>query len=127
MNNPTSLTREQNLHTWSHIISECQEAKASGVKVIDWLKSHNISKDTYYYWYAEVRKEFLPEQASIVPVPSKLINGDMVSSNPTPVTCSPQNTTSTCIRLIINDVSIEVSHLSDTDTLVNVIKAVRYA
>ena len=54
MNNPTSLTREQNLHNWSQIISECQEAKARGTKVRDWLETRGISHDTYYYWYAEV-------------------------------------------------------------------------
>ena len=48
MNNPTSLTREQNLHNWSQIISECQEAKARGTKVRDWLETRGISHDTYY-------------------------------------------------------------------------------
>ena len=69
MNNPTSLTREQNLHNWSQIISECQEAKARGTKVRDWLETRGISHDTYYYWYAEVRKELINSAGSIVPIP----------------------------------------------------------
>ena len=43
MNNPTSLTREQNLHNWSQIISECQEAKARGTKVRDWLEMRLVA------------------------------------------------------------------------------------
>lgn len=52
MNNPTSLTREQNLHNCSQIISECQEAKVRDTKVRDWLETRGISHDAYYYLYA---------------------------------------------------------------------------
>ena len=54
MNNPTSLTRAQNLHNWSQIISECQEAKARGTKVsaviyslVETAKANNLR--TYEY------------------------------------------------------------------------------
>ena len=35
-------------YNWSQIISECQEAKARGTKVRDWLETRGISHDTYY-------------------------------------------------------------------------------
>ena len=73
MNNPTSLTRKQNLHNWSQIILECQEAKARGTKVRDWLETRGISHDSYYYWYAEVRKELINSAGSIVPIPETVI------------------------------------------------------
>ena len=130
MNNPTSLTREQNLHNWSQIIAECQEAKARGTKVRDWLETRGISHDAYYYWYAEVRKELINSVESIVPIPETVFKSAN-DSNPIVTTDvsipHSQTQTSSFIRIVINDISIEVTNLTNPDTLTNVIKAVRYA
>ena len=130
MNTPTSLTREQNLHNWSQIISECQEAKARGTKVRDWLETRGISNDAYYYWYAEVRKELINSAGSIVPIPETIIKSANDSNAIVTTDVSiphPQTQTSSFIRIVINDISIEVTNLTNPDTLTNVIKAVRYA
>ena len=130
MNNPTSLTREQNLHNWSQIIAECQEAKARGTKVRDWLETRGISHDAYYYWYAEVRKELINSDVSIVPIPETVIKSANDSNAIVTTDVSiphPQTQTSSFIRIVINDISIEVTNLTNPDTLTNVIKAVRYA
>ena len=131
MKNPTSLTREQNLQNWSKIISECQAAKAKGNKVRDWLEAHNIPHDTYYYWYAEVRNTLVDEVSpgqDIIPISQSIISGtdtsDVVEAAPNyPIPTS----SSSCIRLTVNGITIEVDDLVNPDTLTNVIKAVRYA
>ena len=127
MNNPTNLTREQNLKNWSKIISECQDAKARGTKVGAWLNAHNISNDTYYYWYAEIRNSLINGAGTsqdIVPVSPNIISEVSTSEVIESTTINYLRTTgSSCIRLTINDVTIEINDL----TLTNVIKAVRYA
>ena len=126
MKNPTSLTREQNLQNWSKIISECQAAKAKGTKVRDWLEAHNIPHDTYYYWYAEVRNTLVDEVSpgqDIIPISQSIISGtdtsDVVEAAPNyPIPTS----SSSCIRLTVNGITIEVDDLVNPDTLTNVIK-----
>ena len=59
MNNTNLTNHSQQLSTWAKIINDCKEVKASGTTVKDWLKANNISHDTYYYWYAEVKKAFV--------------------------------------------------------------------
>lgn len=130
MNNPTSLTREQNLKNWSKIIHECQSAKAKGTKVRDWLEAHNISHDTYYYWYAEVRNSLMDEISTsqdIIPVSQDIISGTLVSDVLDATSNYPKATNNSCIRLTVNGITIEVDDLVNPDTLTNVIKAVRYA
>ena len=59
MNNTNSTNHSKQLRTWAKIINDCKAAKASGTTVKDWLKANNISHDTYYYWYAEVKKAYV--------------------------------------------------------------------
>lgn len=136
MNNISSTNRDEQLRTWAKIISDCKEAKASGIKVKDWLIANNISHDAYYYWYAEVKAAYvnnaLPEVVAIgddllstnVTVPTKV--QDTTSSINKPVSIATTSSIS-CIKLSINDISIEINELTNPELLTNVIKAVRYA
>lgn len=141
MNNSSNTTnREQQLLTWTQIISDCQAAKATGTKVKDWLKANNISKDTYYYWYREVKDSYinssLPE---IVPVSEVLTSSNTSSAsesftnvsyhdtNNTTFPATPSVSPSSSVRLSINVISIEVNKLTNPELLTNVIKAVHYA
>ena len=135
MNNTNSTNHSKQLRTWAKIINDCKAAKASGTTVKDWLKTNNISHDTYYYWYAEVKKAFvndsLPEIVAVsndlisssASIPAKPSNFSNVSS---PSARIPSYAPS-CIKLSINDVTIEVNELTNPELLANVIKAVRYA
>lgn len=135
MNNTNSTNQSKQLRTWAKIINDCKEAKASGTNVKDWLKANNISHDTYYYWYVEVKKAFvnnsLPEIVAVnnelvsssSSIPAKPSNFSNVSS---PSTRLPSYAPS-CIKLSINDVSIEVNELTNPELLANVLKAVLYA
>lgn len=126
MNSSNKSNHEQQLQVWAQIIADCKEAKASGTNTKDWLKSHNISHDTYYYWYRRVKESYrdksLPEIASI---PASIICPN--TSVPIVKDKSIQDMNQSSIKLSVNDVAIEISCLADPMLLVNVIKAVRYA
>lgn len=135
MNNTNSTNHSKQLRTWAKIINDCKAAKASGTTVKDWLKANNISHDTYYYWYAEVKKAYVNDSLpEIVSVDNELISSSASISS---TTSNFSNVSSTrtrispyalpSIRLSINDVSIEVNELTNPELLANVIKAVRYA
>ena len=132
MNNSSNTNREQQLVTWSQIISDCQSARASGIKVRDWLKANNISKDTYYYWYREVKDSYISSSLpEIIQVPEVLIP----STSSIPGSCTDDNNSSSAsrsvqsssIKLSINGINIEVNELSNPELLASVIKVVRYA
>lgn len=134
MNNSNNSNREQQLCIWTQIISDCQSAKASGTKVKDWLKTNNISKDSYYYWYRMVKDSYMSSSLpEIIPVSKDLITSPV---SPAPLSCPsssdvtfasipPLNHSS--VKLSINGISIEVNELTNHELLANVIKAVRYA
>ena len=77
MNNTNSTNRNKQLSTWDKIINDCKETKASGINVKDWLKANNISHDTYYYWYAEVKKAFVNDSLPEIVA----VNNELVSSS----------------------------------------------
>ena len=135
MNNTNLTNRSKQLSTWAKIINDCKEAKASGTTVKDWVKANNISHDTYYYWYAEVKKAFVNDSLPEIVA----VNNELVSSSAS-IPANPSNFSNvsspsaripsyapSCIKLSINDVSIEVNELTNPELLTNVIKAVRYA
>lgn len=75
MNNTNSTNHSKQLRTWAKIINDCKAAKASGTTVKDWLKANNISHDTYYYWYAEVKKAYVNDSLpEIVSVDNELVS-----------------------------------------------------
>ena len=126
MNNSTNSNHEQQLHTWRQIISDCMDARASGIKVKDWLRQQGISHDTYYYWYKEVKKAYIDNSLpDIVPVSNEIITTETIpvlSDNLPPslssATVIPSSASlSSCIRLTINGISIEVNELTDQDSL----------
>lgn len=128
MNNSISSSRDQQLLTWYQIISDCKEAKASGIKISDWLNSQGISRDTYYYWYSQVKNAYLNDSLpEIVPVKNELFSAPVSSSSSALTIPLSADTPSSVIRLCINDISIDVSALSNPDLLTNIIRAVRYA
>ena len=45
--NSITVKNQYQLTKWAAIIKECND---SGIKIKDWLKANNISKDQYYYW-----------------------------------------------------------------------------
>lgn len=51
--NSIVVKNQYQLTKWSAIIKECND---SGIKIKDWLKANNISKDQYYYWRRKLQE-----------------------------------------------------------------------
>lgn len=68
--NTTLATKQIRLQNWAAII---KDQKASGLKVIDYCRQHNISKDAYYYWFKKLKETALAESGFVEisqPMPS---------------------------------------------------------
>ena len=86
----SSLAKEYRLQEWAALIKECMN-RPKGMKVIEWYNERNISKDTYYYWFAKARQACLDARklkihsdtnsSSIVPIPRELITEPSVSED----------------------------------------------
>lgn len=127
MNNCSSTVNSNQIETWAKIIADCKEAKASGIKVLDWLNSQGISRDTYYYWYSRVKSAYLEKSDhEIVPLSEGIISPPTSSAKQHQNICSHGVPVSS-IKLSINGITIEVNELVNPELLTNVIKAVRYA
>lgn len=65
--NTKVVAHQYKLQQWTALIQEC---RSSGMKVKDWCKERDINKDTYYYWFSEVRKAAcasLPKVSDVEP------------------------------------------------------------
>ena len=63
--NTKLATKEIRLQEWASII---KSRKASGLKVDEYCKQHNISRNAYFYWLRKVKERALL-QAGFVEVP----------------------------------------------------------
>lgn len=54
--NSREAEKQYNLRKWAQIIKEC---KSSSEKIMDWIESHNISKDQYYYWQRQLKDAYM--------------------------------------------------------------------
>ena len=63
--NTKLATKEIRLNEWAGIIKSC---RASGLKVDDYCRQHDISRDAYYYWLRKEKEKALL-QAGFVEVP----------------------------------------------------------
>lgn len=50
------ITHEVRQANWQSIIEQCQQ-RPDGQTAKDWLKDHDISEKSYYYWLRKMRKE----------------------------------------------------------------------
>ena len=54
--NTKLATKEIRLNEWAGIIKSC---RVSGLKVDDYCRQHDISRDAYYYWLRKVKEKAL--------------------------------------------------------------------
>ena len=80
--NTKLATKEIRLNEWAGIIKSC---RASGLKVDDYCRQHDISRDAYYYWLRKVKEKALQEEnvlkniegkeiVKVIVVPNKIVN-----------------------------------------------------
>lgn len=48
------ITHEVRRANWQSIIKQCQQ-RPNGQTAKDWLKDHDISEKSYYYWLRKIR------------------------------------------------------------------------
>lgn len=64
--NTKLATTQIRLTEWAAVIKDC---KTSGLKVDDYCRQHNLSRDSYYYWLRKVKEAAL-KQAGFVELPT---------------------------------------------------------
>ncbi len=71
--NSLNVEKQYQYSKWAEIIKSC---KSSGMKVSDWLRQNNISKDQYYYWQRKIKDACLEslqvEQPIFVELPTAI-------------------------------------------------------
>lgn len=106
--NAKQLSHQLKLKQWMARIQEC---RASGMKIMDWCREHNISRDTYYYWFGLVRKEACtahPEWSEPTPCFAPI---------PVPSSNSLSSPDPGIVRIIVGNSTVFVDSDTSADTL----------
>ena len=129
-----SLLHQARLNEWATRITE---QNSSGLSVVEWCRQNNTSKDKFFYWKRLLKNEtvtqMLPE---IVP----LAMGSSVALPSQPQSTSPAHTSgcttctscttftpTSCAKIFLNGMTIELDSSAPEHFLRSLIKAVRHA
>ena len=101
-------TRQIRIQQWAAIIKDC---KASNLKVDDYCREHDISRDAYYYWLRKVKEAALLQSGFVeFDLPA---NGKQFSS--------------AALTARIRDVSLDIQEGVSQELLEKVIRGIRNA
>ena len=122
-----SLLHQAKLNEWA---SRFADQKTSGLSVSEWCKQNNLTEYKYYYWKRLLKEEaieqvlpdIVPLTMPSVPVKTQV---DEVAGE-TCASCTSFTSTS-CARLFINGICIELDPSAPEPLIRNIIKAVHYA
>lgn len=115
MDQISTVKHQIKLSEWSKVIAACQ---SSGMTVIDWCKTNNISYKAYYYWLRRVREAALEASGMKVPEPPP---EKPVEFRKLKVDTPPMTKAAVIIRL--PGASIEVSNGATRETIEAVLLA----
>lgn len=104
------LTNELRRQYWTNIIKECN---TSGKKKKDWLKEHNISDKTFYYWQRIIRNQVVSDKEN----PLVLLE----EPNETPLKSSPS------VSISKKDIHIEINEDISDALLLKIMRALNNA
>lgn len=107
----TRLRKEQ----WEKLILECQK---SGMNVVDWCTSQNVTKHAYYYWLRKLREEACEN------LPAITEESKPVSFKKLEVT-SPVPNTSAAVIIHLPSATVEVREGTSRQTVEAVLLALR--
>ncbi|MCH4039189.1 MAG: IS66 family insertion sequence element accessory protein TnpB [Lachnospiraceae bacterium] len=73
-----SITHQVRNEYWKGIIAQCL-ARPEGVSAKQWMKDHNISEKSYYYWHRKLRKEVfeLAKASCTAPVAAGILSSEV--------------------------------------------------
>lgn len=75
----SQVARSCRIREWASMVQECRN-RPNGMSVDEWCQANNITKASYYYHFAQVRKaclDSIPSNAvkhAIIPVPTELMH-----------------------------------------------------
>ena len=126
-----SLIHQAKLTEWA---SRLSDQKASGLSVSEWCEQNNVSQYQYFYWKRLLKEtivdQMLPEivPISIPSVPTKPDTSEVACTTRASCTSFASNFTSTtCARIFINGITIELEASASESFIQTLIKAVRHA
>ena len=114
------------LQRWKLLI---QDRMNSNLKILDWCNKNNVSKDAYYYWLKQIRKEAVKEASSRLSKPITAESNSFVEIQPviSSVIASEVNTTKASAIIRGKDFEIELLDNASRDFIRKLMEAIKYA
>ena len=115
-----SFVKQAKLKNWSLRISD---QKASGLSVTEWCSQNDVSKNMFFYWKRKLKDEVVTQMLPEI-VPLTMPTPVPTVSEKSCTTCTTFKPT-TCARIYINGISIEIDSSASDSFITTLIKAVR--
>lgn len=112
MGNEIIIRDPAKLQEWAKRINSC---KSSGETVLNWCHRNGINSKTYYYWNRKVMKMY--EENNFSNASHELYE--------VPQIIDVQSDRSAVSRIIIKDITAEIYHGADQETLTAILKAMQ--
>lgn len=114
------------LQRWKLLI---QDRMNSNLKILDWCKQNNVSKDAYYYWLKQIRKEAVDEANFRLNKPAITESNSFVEIQPVTSSVIASEVIKLRASAIIRSNGLEIELLDDASTafIRKLMEAIRYA
>lgn len=110
--NTKLATSQVRLSTWSSIIKDRQE---SGLKVDEYCREHNLSRNAYFYWLRKIKEAALEQSGFVEMTPD------------VPKNLHPYQSFSPQLTLRIGDCELGVNDETSSELLARTIRVIRNA
>lgn len=114
------------LQRWKVLI---QDRLNSNLKILEWCKQNNVSKDAYYYWLKQIRIEAVSQANSKFNNQSITESNSFVEIQPVESSVLASRPIRSRTSAIIRDKCFEIELLDDASTtfIRKLMEAIRYA
>ena len=111
---------------WKALIQDRMNNK---LKILEWCKQNNVTKDAYYYWLKQVRIEAFPEVNSKLSRPAINESNSFVEIQPvaSSIVASVSNKSRPSALIRGNGLEIELFEVASPTFIRQLMEAVRYA
>lgn len=117
---------EVQLQRWKVLI---QDRMNSNLKILDWCKQNNVSKDAYYYWLRIIRKEAVAKANSQLNNSAIRESNSFVEIQPAAPSIMASASITSRSSAIIHSNGLEIEILEDASPVFirKLMEAIRYA